>query len=313
MKVLLAQPRGVCAGVERAVEIVEEALKRYGPPVYVRHEIVHNKYIVENFQKRGVIFVDELNEVPDTSLVIFSAHGVAPSVHEDARRRKLRAIDSTCPLVSKVHNEVVRHAQKGDHLFLIGHEGHEEVVGTLGHAPDRITLVTSVEDARTVQVPDGRQVYVVTQTTLSMDDTGRILEVLKRRFPELKQPSADDICYATQNRQNAVKEIARKVDVVLVIGSQNSSNARRLAEVAESDGVPAHLIDGEKDVDPKWLEGANVVGVTSGASTPEILVERVVDRLRELGPGEVEVEVCGTQEEHVTFQLPPELTEGVAS
>ena len=301
----MAEPRGVCAGVDRAVKIVDEALARFGPPIYVRHEIVHNQHIVGNFRKRGVTFVDELNEVPEGSTVIFSAHGVAPSVHEEAKRRNLRAIDATCPLVSKVHNEVVRFADKGAHLVLIGHEGHEEVIGTMGHAPDSTTLVTNTVDANRVTFPEGAELFVVTQTTLSLDDTAEILAVLKRRFPQMQRPKSDDICYATQNRQNAVKEISGDIDLLLIIGSDNSSNAKRLVEVGRSRGVKAYLVDNETMVDPAWLEGVQTVGISAGASTPEELVKRVLSRLQELGATDVKTRV--TVEEKVIFNLPPEL------
>jgi 4-hydroxy-3-methylbut-2-enyl diphosphate reductase len=305
MKVLLAEPRGVCAGVDRAVKIVDEALARFGPPIYVLHEIVHNRHIVENFRRRGVIFVDELGEVPEGTTAIFSAHGVAPAVYEEAKRRNLRAIDATCPLVTKVHQEVVRFAKKGRHLILIGHEGHEEVVGTMGHAPDSITLVTNTVDANRVTFPEEADLFVVTQTTLSMDDTAEILDVLKRRFPQLQLPRSDDICYATQNRQNAVKEISDKIDLLLIIGSANSSNAKRLVEVGRSRSVQAHLVEDETGIDPAWLAGIETVGVSAGASTPEELVQRVLSRLRDLGATDVRTHL--TVEEKVIFNLPPEL------
>lgn len=305
MKVLLAEPRGVCAGVDRAVKIVDEALARFGSPIYVLHEIVHNRHIVENFRRRGVIFVDELGEVPEGNTAIFSAHGVAPAVYEEAKRRNLRAIDATCPLVTKVHQEVVRFAKKGRHLILIGHEGHEEVVGTMGHAPDSITLVTNTVDANRVTFPEEADLFVVTQTTLSMDDTSEILDVLKRRFPQLQLPRSDDICYATQNRQNAVKEISDKIDLLLIIGSANSSNAKRLVEVGRSRSVQAHLVEDETGIDPAWLAGIETVGVSAGASTPEELVQRVLSRLRDLGATDVRTHL--TVEEKVIFNLPPEL------
>jgi len=307
MKVIKAEPRGVCAGVDRAVKIVDEALDRFGPPIYVRHEIVHNQHIVENFRKRGVIFVDELHEVPEGSTAIFSAHGVAPTVYKEAEERKLRAIDATCPLVAKVHQEVVRFANKGSHLILIGHEGHEEVVGTMGYAPQSITLVTNTVDAHMVNFPENRELFVVTQTTLSVDDTSEILDILKERFPDLQRPKSDDICYATQNRQNAVKEISDQIEVLLIVGSKNSSNARRLVEVGRSKGVNAYLIDNESEIDPAWLKDTASVGISAGASTPEELVDRVLDRLKELGAGEVRTHQ--TVEEKVIFNLPPELTD----
>ena len=305
MKVILAQPRGVCAGVDRAVQIVEFALERYGPPVYVRREIVHNRYIVDHLRTKGAVFVQELDEVPEGSLVIFSAHGISPEVREEAIARNVRTIDATCPLVSKVHLEVLRYVKRDYELVLIGHEGHDEVVGTLGHAPQRITLVRDVNDAATVDLPTDRPIVVLTQTTLSMDDTAAIMNVLKERYSHLETPGADDICYATQNRQNAVKALADKIDLLLVVGSRNSSNAKRLVEVGESRGVTGYLIDNEQEIDTEWLNGVNAVGVTSGASTPEILVQRVIKRLQDLGASEVEVNT--TVEESVVFTLPPEL------
>lgn len=305
MKVILAEPRGVCAGVERAVKIVELALERFGAPIYVRKEIVHNRHIVERLREQGAVFVEELDEVPEGSLAIFSAHGISPAVREEALRRNLRTVDATCPLVSKVHLEVLRYVKRAYHLVLIGHEGHDEVVGTLGHAPDAITLVTDVQDAESVELPPDKELMVLTQTTLSVDDTKQIMAVLQRRFPQLETPSADDICYATQNRQSAVKALSDEVDLLLVVGSQNSSNAKRLVEVGESRGVPGYLIDRAEEIDPAWLTGVEAVGVTSGASTPEELVQGVVRRLRELGA--TEVQTSTTVEENVVFTLPPEL------
>jgi len=307
MKVILAQPRGVCAGVERAVKIVELALERFGAPIYVRKEIVHNQHIVARLCREGAVFVEELSEVPAGALAIFSAHGVSPTVREEAKERGLRTVDATCPLVSKVHLEVLRYVKRDYNLVLIGHDGHDEVVGTLGHAPDSITLVTDVRDAEAVEVPVDKPVMVLTQTTLSVDDTKQIMDVLVRRFPQLETPSADDICYATQNRQSAVKGLTEAVDLLLVVGSQNSSNAKRLVEVAGSRGVPGYLIDSADEIDSSWLVGIEAVGVTSGASTPEELVQGVVDRLRELGATEVETSTA--VEEHVVFTLPPELRE----
>lgn len=313
MKVILARPRGVCAGVERAVKIVELALERFGAPIYVRKEIVHNRFIVDHLRQQGARFVDELDEVPAGALVIFSAHGISPAVREDAERRGLRTVDATCPLVSKVHLEVLRYVKRDYNLVLIGHEGHDEVVGTLGHAPQSITLVTDVAHAERVELPLDKPLIVLTQTTLSVDDTKQIMGVLMRRFPQLETPGADDICYATQNRQNAVKALAEsRIDLLLVVGSNNSSNAKRLVEVGESRGVPGYLIDRGAEIQPEWLTGVSAVGVTSGASTPEELVQDVVARLRELGASEVEVST--TVEEHVVFTLPPELRQlGAAS
>jgi 4-hydroxy-3-methylbut-2-enyl diphosphate reductase len=277
------------------------------PPIYVRKEIVHNRFVVEHFKQRGVIFVNELDEVPDGATVIFSAHGVSPAVREMAKKKNLRVIDATCPLVTKVHLEAIKFAQEGYSIILIGHEGHEEVEGTIGEAPHCTYLVQSVEDVERLQVPNPEKVAYLTQTTLSVDDTAEIVAALKRKFPKIVGPRTDDICYATQNRQNAVKALAKQVDVILVIGSQNSSNSQRLKEVAISNGCPAYLIDGAEHIRTEWLIDAESVGVTSGASAPEILVKQVIQRLQELGATEV-VELRLT-EERVQFAPPPELKE----
>ncbi len=306
-RVVLAAPRGFCAGVVRAIEIVETVVKLLPPPIYVRKEIVHNRFVVDYFRQKGVIFVNELDEVPDGATVIFSAHGVSPAVKEMARRKNLRVIDATCPLVTKVHLEAIRFAQEGYSIILIGHEGHEEVEGTMGEAPHCTCLVQSVEDVEQLQVPNPEKVAYLTQTTLSVDDTAEIVAALKRKFPEIVGPRTDDICYATQNRQNAVKALAKQVDVILVIGSKNSSNSQRLKEVAISLGCPAYLIDGAEHINPQWLWDSESVGVTSGASAPEILVRKVVQRLQELGAKEV-VEFRLT-EERVQFAPPPEIKE----
>lgn len=304
-RVVLASPRGFCAGVVRAIEIVETVLQSLPPPIYVRKEIVHNRFVVEQLRQRGVVFVNELDEVPDGATVIFSAHGVSPAVREMARRKNLRVIDATCPLVTKVHLEAIKFAQEGYSIVLIGHAGHEEVEGTMGEAPNCTYLVQSVEDVEKLQVPDPEKVAYLTQTTLSVDDTAEIVAALKRKFPKIVGPRTDDICYATQNRQNAVKALAKQVDVILVIGSQNSSNSQRLREVAISQGCPAYLIEGEDQIEPEWLTEAESVGVTSGASAPEILVHQVVQRLKELGATEV-VEFKLTDEK-VQFTPPPEI------
>lgn len=306
-RVVLAAPRGFCAGVVRAIEIVNTVLQLLPPPIYVRKEIVHNRFVVEHFKQRGVIFVNELDEVPDGATVIFSAHGVSPAVREMARKKNLRVIDATCPLVTKVHLEAIKFAQEGYSIILIGHEGHEEVEGTMGEAPHCTYLVQSVEDVERLQVPNPEKVAYLTQTTLSVDDTAEIIAALKRKFPKIVGPRTDDICYATQNRQNAVKALAKQVDVILVIGSQNSSNSQRLKEVAISNGCPAYLIDGAEHIQTEWLIDAESVGVTSGASAPEILVKQVIQRLQELGATEV-VELRLT-EERVQFAPPPELKE----
>jgi 4-hydroxy-3-methylbut-2-enyl diphosphate reductase len=294
-KVLLAAPRGYCAGVDRAVEAVEEALTRHGAPVYVRKQIVHNLHVVRDLEAKGAVFVEAETDVPEGAVVVLSAHGVAPSVYEAARARRLVVLDATCPLVTKVHLEARRFAADERTILLIGHAGHEEVIGTTGQAPSRTVLVQSVEDARTIQVPDPDGLSYLTQTTLSVDETNEILSVLRERFPMIQGPPREDICYATQNRQDAVKEIARRADVVLVIGSDNSSNSNRLAEVARELGTPAYLVDDETEVDPAWLEGREVVGVTSGASAPDWLVDRMLGFLAERGASEVE-EVTVTQE-----------------
>jgi len=303
-EIVLAGPRGFCAGVERAIDIVEIALQLCDPPVYVRREIVHNRHVVETLRAKGAIFVDELDEVPDGATVIFSAHGIAPSVREEARRRGLRVIDATCPLVTKVHLEAIRYARENYTIILIGHADHDEVIGTLGEAPDRIIVIDSVEAVERLEVPDPERVAYLTQTTLSVDDTKDVIEALRRKFPRIVGPSRDDICYATQNRQAAVKTVARDVDVVLVIGAANSSNANRLVEVSQSTGTRAYLINDVRDVRPEWLAGARRVGVTAGASTPEILVTETVEALKREGAVVREVHVV---EEHVRFGLPPEL------
>ncbi|MCG8923976.1 4-hydroxy-3-methylbut-2-enyl diphosphate reductase [Lentzea sp. CC55] len=305
-RVLLAKPRGYCAGVDRAVETVELALEKYGAPVYVRKEIVHNKYVVETLSDRGAIFVNETDEVPEGALVVFSAHGVSPAVHEEAAQRSLRTIDATCPLVTKVHKEAVRFAKEDYDILLIGHEGHEEVEGTAGEAPDHVQLVDTAEDAANVQVRDPNKVIWLSQTTLSVDETMVRVRQLKDRFPELQDPPSDDICYATSNRQTAVKTMAPSCDLVLVVGSKNSSNSVRLVEVALQHGAKAsYLIDYAKEVDPAWLEGVETVGVTSGASVPDLLVMELLKYLESQGYGEVE-EIT-TANEKIAFSLPREL------
>jgi 4-hydroxy-3-methylbut-2-enyl diphosphate reductase len=309
-KVLLASPRGYCAGVERAVETVEKALDLYGPPVYVRKQIVHNLHVVRDLEARGAVFVDEETEVPEGETVVFSAHGVAPSVHANAAARKLNTIDATCPLVTKVHVQARRYAGDGYTVVLIGHAGHEEVVGTMGEAPDSIVLVESVADVERLAFgPDARLAYV-TQTTLSVDETGEIITALRRRFPEIHAPKKEDICYATSNRQWAVKEMLGEIDLLLVIGSRNSSNSNRLVEVARANGVSSYLIDDESEIDEAWTDGVEVVGVTSGASAPEKLVERVCDWFR--ARGVEEIEPYRLVDEDVEFRLPVELRRELA-
>jgi 4-hydroxy-3-methylbut-2-en-1-yl diphosphate reductase len=300
--VLLAAPRGYCAGVERAVDAVERALQQHGAPVYVRKQIVHNLHVVRDLERKGAIFVEELHEVPEAAVVILSAHGSAPTVHSEAATRSLDLIDATCPLVTKVHLEARRFADDGRTILLIGHAGHEEVDGTSGQAPERTILVQSIEEAETVEVPDPSRLSYLTQTTLSVDETNQIVEVLRSRFPAIQGPPREDICYATQNRQDAVKEVARRADVVLVIGSKNSSNSNRLAEVSREGGTPAYLIDDESEVDPAWLEGADMVGLTSGASAPEWLVAGMLDWLAARGFDGVEQAMV--TEESVRFALP---------
>jgi 4-hydroxy-3-methylbut-2-enyl diphosphate reductase len=301
-KVLLAAPRGYCAGVERAVEAVELALAKHGAPVYVRKQIVHNLHVVRDLEAQGAVFVERETEVPEGAVVVLSAHGVAPSVYVNARARHLEVIDATCPLVNKVHVEARRFAGNDRTILLIGHAGHEEVEGTSGQAPDRTILVQTLEEARSVQVPDPEHLSYLTQTTLSVDETDQIVHVLRGRFPALQGPPREDICYATQNRQDAVKTIAPLADVVLVIGSQNSSNSKRLAEVAQERGTPAYLIDDETQVRLEWIDGISTVGVTSGASAPEHLVSRMLAYLAERGFDEVEQ--VGDAEEGVRFSLP---------
>jgi (E)-4-hydroxy-3-methyl-but-2-enyl pyrophosphate reductase len=305
MKVLLCRPRGFCAGVERAIETVERALAKFGRPVYVRHEIVHNKVVVQDLVRKGAIFVDELRDVPTGAHVIFSAHGVAPAVFAEADRFQLHAIDATCPLVTKVHAEAKRFAARGFTILLIGHAEHVEVEGVVGEAPDRTIVVATPEEAERVQVPDPTKVGVVTQTTLSVDEAMRVMDVLRRRFPALATPRKEDICYATTNRQMAVKRLRGKVDLWLVIGDPMSSNSNRLRELGADSGVPAHLVLGSDEIDPTWLRGVQTVGITSGASTPESSVAAVIERLRSLGATEVE-EVAG-EPELIEFSLPLEV------
>jgi 4-hydroxy-3-methylbut-2-en-1-yl diphosphate reductase len=312
MKILLANPRGFCAGVDRAIDIVGRAIELFGAPIYVRHEVVHNRFVVDRLRTLGAVFVLELDEVPDGATVIFSAHGVARAVQEEARRRDLRVFDATCPLVTKVHMEVVRFARDGREVILIGHAGHPEVEGTMGQFDDadggRISLVEDVSDVERIMVTDPSRVGVVTQTTLSVDDTADVLDALKRRFPTLTTPRKEDICYATQNRQDAVKTLVSRCDVVVVVGSKASSNSNRLREIAEKAGIPGFLVDGPEDLERGWFEGRECVGVTAGASAPELLVQRVVARLRDWGGSDAE-EIVG-REESVVFALPRELRAG---
>ncbi|MEA2372835.1 MAG: 4-hydroxy-3-methylbut-2-en-yl diphosphate reductase [Solirubrobacteraceae bacterium] len=301
-KLLLAAPRGYCAGVDRAVQTVERALERYGPPVYVRKEIVHNKHVVEQLRARGAIFVDQETEIPPGSVAVFSAHGVAPSVHANAARRELRTIDATCPLVTKVHVEAKKFAADGYTIVLIGHDGHEEVEGTMGEAPESIVLVQTEDDVAALEIGNPDKLAFISQTTLSVDETSLIIARLRERFPQITGPRTDDICYATTNRQSAVKQMAPLCDLVLVVGSRNSSNSKRLVDVSRDLGTRAHLIDNEGDVDDAWLEGARVVGISSGASAPEELVQRLVGFFRDRGVDEVEE--FAVMREDVRFMLP---------
>ncbi len=304
-KVILANPRGFCAGVVRAIEIVERALDLFPHPIYVFHEIVHNRHVVESLSKRDVVFVEDLEDVPDGSLCVFSAHGVSPEVRERSRSKKLRVIDATCPLVTKVHLEAIRFFREGYSLILIGHPGHEEVIGTMGEAP--MHLVGSVEDVERLQVANPDRVVYLTQTTLSLDDTAHIIEALRRKFPKMQSPPKDDICYATQNRQNAVKELTDKVGLILVIGSQNSSNSKRLREVSLAAETPSYLVNDETEISPAWLRDVEIVGVTAGASAPDELVQRVIAYLCKSGA--VTVVGLEAEDEQVNFALPQELVQ----
>ena len=310
MDIVLANPRGFCAGVDRAIEIVKRALDSLGAPIYVRHEVVHNRYVVDELKQKGAIFVEELDEVPDGATVIFSAHGVSQAVRAEADRRGLKVFDATCPLVTKVHMEVARQCRAGRDMVLIGHAGHPEVEGTMGqwnrqHGSGNIYLVESLEDVGTLQVGQPGNLAFTTQTTLSVDDTISIINALRARFPAIEGPRHDDICYATQNRQDAVRQLSEQCDLVLVVGSPNSSNSNRLRELAERQGIEAHLVDGAAEIDPQWLQGRTRIGVTAGASAPEVLVRGVIDRLRELGAGEVR-DLVG-EPENMVFALPREL------
>lgn len=309
MHVYLANPRGFCAGVDRAIEIVERALELFGAPIYVRHEVVHNRFVVDDLRTKGAVFVDELDQIPSGATVIFSAHGVSRAVREAVVQRRLRVFDATCPLVTKVHMEVVRHRQNGTECILIGHAGHPEVQGTMGQADGGIYLVESVEDVAKLKFSDEIHLAYVTQTTLSMDDTARIVTALRARFPNIKGPKKDDICYATQNRQDAVKALSKTVEVMVVVGSSNSSNSNRLREVAEGLGVRAYMIDGPNDIQREWLAGVTRVGLTAGASAPEQLVQQVIARLREWGADCVEE--CNGKPENIMFPLPKILQRGL--
>lgn len=307
MKIILAEPRGFCAGVTRAIEIVEKALQKFGAPLYVRHEIVHNKFVVEDLKKKGAIFVEEISDIPEGGLVIFSAHGVSDKVEEDAKHKNLKIIDATCPLVSKVHREAKKYEDQDYEIILIGHKGHPEVEGTSGRVKKPVTLVSDENEARLVKVKNPHKIAYVTQTTLSVDDTKKIVEVLEERFPQMQRGLATkDICYATQNRQDAVKQLAKQVDLLLVLGSQNSSNSNRLRDLG-SESIPSYLINGAADIDSSWLDNVQNIGITAGASAPEVLVKEVVEKIKELAKSQVTVEGMNGIKEHIQFALPKEI------
>jgi 4-hydroxy-3-methylbut-2-enyl diphosphate reductase len=310
LRVVLAQPRGFCAGVERAIEIVERALEKYGPPIYVRHEIVHNRHVVERLRAKGAHFVDELEEIPPGSVTIFSAHGVSSAVEDAAAKRDLPVIDATCPLVSKVHSEGQRYANQGREIILIGHAGHPEIEGTMGRINGKVHLISRAEEVAALKVSDPGKLAFITQTTLSVDDTRAVIDALRERFPTIVGPDTKDICYATQNRQRAARELALDVDVVLVVGAANSSNSNRLREIAAEQGIPAYLIADAEALDPRWLAGAESVGITAGASAPAELVQQLIDRLKELA--EVELSTLPGITENVRFRMPPELADSHA-
>jgi len=311
MKIILANPRGFCAGVNMAIESLERALEFFGAPLYVYHEIVHNKYVVERFHRRGTIFVESLDQVPEGAPLLYSAHGVSPQIRQQARERKLTAIDATCPLVTKVHLEAVKYANQGYTIILIGHEGHDEVIGTMGEAPDRMVLVETAEDVEQLQVADPTKVAYLTQTTLSVDDANIVIAALKKKFPDIDHPPKDDICYATQNRQEAVRELAKQVDLVLVLGSQNSSNSKRLAEIARGLGPHAYLIDGATEIHPEWFEGVDTILITAGASAPEDVVQDCIEYLQKTYGATIQEE--WVREENVHFPLPRSLRELISN
>lgn len=305
MKIILANPRGFCAGVNMAIDCLDECIRVFGPDIYVYHEIVHNRYVVDRFTSMGVTFVDEVGQVPNGAILLYSAHGVSPEIREQARARDLRTIDATCPLVTKVHIEAVRYARAGYHIILIGHEGHDEVIGTMGEAPESITLVESPEDVDRLEFPPQARLAYLTQTTLSVDEANAVIHRLEDRFPDIEHPPKEDICYATTNRQHAVRVLMDRADLLLVLGSQNSSNSRRLMEIGDAAGKPAHLIDGKHELNPDWFDGVSSVLVTAGASAPEVVVQDVIDYLVE--HFDAELDEVTTREEHVSFPLPKEL------
>ncbi|HBL45016.1 4-hydroxy-3-methylbut-2-enyl diphosphate reductase [Gimesia sp.] len=305
MKVILANPRGFCAGVNMAIECLEEVIRIFGSNVYVYHEIVHNKYVVNRFTEQGVTFVNTVSEVPENSILVFSAHGVSPVIRNEARERNIRTIDATCPLVTKVHTEAIKYADAGYHIILIGHEGHDEVIGTMGEAPESITLIETPEEVAALEFPEGARLAYLTQTTLSVEEASRVIRSLKEKYPEIESPPKEDICYATTNRQEAVSELVSRVDLVLVLGSQNSSNSKRLMEIGKTAGKPAYLVDGVEEVQPEWLQQAETVLITAGASAPEVVVEELIQFLETNYQAEIENAIV--RKESVRFPLPREL------
>ncbi len=305
MKILLANPRGFCAGVNMAIDCLDEVIRRFGSDVYVYHEIVHNRYVVDRFTQQGVTFVNDLSEVPEGAMLLYSAHGVSPEIRAQARERRLQTIDATCPLVTKVHLEAIKYANEGYHLLLIGHEGHDEVIGTMGEAPQSITLVEAPDDVDQLEFPEGAKIAYLTQTTLSVDEAGQVIRRLEERFPHIEHPPKEDICYATTNRQHAVTHLIDQVDLVIVLGSQNSSNSKRLKEIGESVGKPGYLIDGPHELQDEWFEGIDSVLITAGASAPEVVVQETITHL--IDNYDATLEEVTTREEHVTFPLPKEL------
>ncbi|WP_145112613.1 4-hydroxy-3-methylbut-2-enyl diphosphate reductase [Gimesia panareensis] len=305
MKVILANPRGFCAGVNMAIECLEEVIRIFGNEIYVYHEIVHNKYVVNRFTNLGVTFVDAVCEVPENSILVFSAHGVSPQIREEARERNIRTIDATCPLVTKVHTEAIKYARDGYNIILIGHEGHDEVIGTMGEAPESITLIETPEEVESLAFPESARLAYLTQTTLSVDEAGRVIESLKQKYPQIESPPKEDICYATTNRQQAVSELVPQADLVLVLGSQNSSNSKRLMEIGKAAGKPSFLIDGVQELNPEWLENCETILITAGASAPEVVVQELVQYLEE--EHQAEVETATIRQESVRFPLPREL------
>lgn len=304
-QVVLVSPRGFCAGVDRAIKVVEIALERFGSPVYVKHQIVHNNFVVKKLEEKGAVFVEEISQIPPKSICIFSAHGISPAVRQEAKKRELNVIDATCPLVTKVHLEALRYAKEGNTIILVGHKNHVETIGTSGEVPEKTIVIETKEDVANLKVPDENKLVYLTQTTLSMDDTKEVIDTLKQRFPNIKSPPASDICYATQNRQNAIKELVKKVDLILVIGSKESSNSNRLVDVSKDNNTPAYLIDDASKIDNSWFDGVNTVGISSGASVPEELVQGVIKYFEELGVSNISTDTV--IEENIEFTLPKEM------